>query len=187
MLTSKQVLLDELNHIGGYLVEVLKKELAAQGHRASGKLERSIQSNVKHQGGDLTIDFSHEHYGTYVNTGVPAFRIPYSPGSGASTSKYIQGLIRWVQLKGIAPGFAGAKRIAFAIARTHKKEGMPSKNSYTFSNNGRRTKWIDHPAQALGRTIQRKAEAAISKAYDAEIAHMINLVSSKFPDSIKLL
>lgn len=176
MLNAEKILRQQLAELGDFLVDVLRKELKMQGHRLTGKLEKSIEAVVKHKSDEWLIDIMHERYGTYQDTGVSANRIPYTPGSGARTSKYISALIRWVQLRGIAPGFARAKGIAFAIAKTHKKEGMPTKGSYRFSNNGRRTLWLQHPASAQEKTIERRIGDAYEASLDAQLdALIINL------------
>lgn len=185
MLKHEAVLRRELAGVGEFMVEALRKELRLQGHTLTGKLGRSIEAVVKKRVDEWTIDFLHEQYGAPVNRGVSAGRIPYSPGSGAGTSEYIKGLIRWVQLRGIAPGFAGAKKIAFAIAAKHKKEGMPTRGSYKFSNNGRRTGWIDHPASGQAQNISRKTEQAYEKYLDAVLDSHIQELARMFPGAIQ--
>ena len=66
-------------------------------------------------------------YMATINTGVTASRIPYSRGSGARSSQYIQGLTNYVKRR-MGKSDKEAKSIAFAIASKHKKEGMPTKS-----------------------------------------------------------
>lgn len=133
-----QDLRNNLERIGDFLKEELVSELIAQGHRATGKLANSVDYSVKEFVNGLSLEVSYLSYGRYLNDGVPANRIPFGgKKTGAKTSKYIQALIDWVQIKGIATGIA-AKGLAFGIARKHKQEGMPTKGSYAFSSNGRR-------------------------------------------------
>lgn len=129
--------------LGEYLRNRLGQELLAQGHRLTSELISSIEYKVQTSANGLTLDFFASEYGTYLNTGVPANRIPYSPGRrGGGTSAYIQGLIRYTQRR---MGLRGKDAVsaAFAIARKHKREGMPTRASFQFSGNGRRTGWVD--------------------------------------------
>lgn len=131
--------------LGEYLRNRLGKELFAQGHRLTGELISSLEYKVQTAANGLTLDFFASEYGAYLNTGVPANRIPYSPGrrgGGGGTSAYIQGLIRYTQRR---MGLRGKEAVsaAFAIARKHKREGMPTRASFQFSSNSRRTGWVD--------------------------------------------
>lgn len=128
-----------MEEISAYTIRYLKEELEQQGHKLTGNLENSLEAIVTDTGKMWTSEVMWEAYGGAVNNGVKADRIPYSPGSGAKHSKYIAGLIRFVELRRMAPaGSKEAVRIAFAIARKHKQEGMPTRGSYRFSQNGRR-------------------------------------------------
>lgn len=128
-----------LNQISAYTIEFLKRELAEQGHRLTGNLENSLEAVVTEAANGWASEVMWEAYGGAVNYGVKADRIPYSPGSGAQTSKYIAGLIEFVRLRNMAPGDPDKQRsIAFAIARAHKREGMPTKGAYKYTQNGRR-------------------------------------------------
>jgi len=187
MLKSTGILSEGLQDVGNFMADALRMEARMQGHRLTGRLERSIEAVIRKKLGEWEIDLLHEKYGTYQNTGIPASSIPYSPGSGARSSKFITALIRWVQLRGIAPGFAGAKRIAFAIATVQKREGMPTKGSYRFSNNGRRTGWIDHPASRQAQNIQRKTEKVYEGFFEAIFDEHIDALKQKFPGTIEKL
>ncbi len=127
-----------LNELGEHLVGALREELIAQGHKLTGSLVNSIEHTVEQFRKQLSLSISYLRYGAIVNNGVRPARVPFGGGStGAQTSKYIQALIRWVQLRNIAQGIR-AKGVAFAIARKHKQEGIPTVGSRAFSSNGRR-------------------------------------------------
>lgn len=118
-------------------------ELSAQGHRNTGALEKSLKYDVQREGDKIVAVMTAFDYGLVVEFGVPASRIPYG-GSGkkGGTSKYIQGLVRFFGNKGLSPREAlGA---AFATARKHKREGMPTRASYAYSSNGRRTGFVQN-------------------------------------------
>jgi len=124
------------------LADQARQELAQQGHRATGKGIASLEGKVtsdnlrKLVGVILAND-----YLIPVDTGVSASRVPFGRGGGG-TSKYIQGLLRWVNV--IRPGLSDRERFSFvfAIANTHEREGIPSRGSYQFTANGRRKNWI---------------------------------------------
>ena len=77
-----------------------------------------------------------------MDTGVTAARVPYRRGAGAGESKYIDALIRWIEVIKPGLGEAETKSFAFAIANKAKQEGHPTKGSFSFTQNGRRTEWV---------------------------------------------
>ena len=115
----------------------LKNELEQQGHKDTGKLIDSIDYEILIDTDTVKIVFEYLYYGEIVNNGVTAAKIPFGGSTGAKTSLYIEALRAWAKRK----GFSKPLSAAFAIAHKHKKEGMPTKGSYKFSNNGRRKNW----------------------------------------------
>jgi len=135
--TLEKVLLKELN---GWQ-DSLKQELKAQGHVLTGQLLNSIRFELTREGSKIVGVFFAADYGLIVNFGVKAANIPYGGGkTGAKTSKYIQGLFSFFRRKGLSE--RESLSAAFATAKTHKREGMPSRGSFKYSENGRRTGWI---------------------------------------------
>ena len=153
------------------IVEIGKAELDAQGHVASGKLRESIKFEIDYQNGTITIDFLIEDYGTIVDTGVAAANVPFGNGGGA-TSKYIQGLLNWTRI--IKPSLSDKARKGwvFAIAKTHKKEGISSIGSKRFSKNGERKGWIKQATEKKALQIINPTE--FSNLYIEEIIRKIN-------------
>ena len=138
-------MLDQLaNQIGEILVKALRRQFTLQGHKLTGKLNASIEDLVIKRTTGVKIQVLFEEYGIYVNNGVAASRIPYSPGSrtGAGKSKYISGLEMFARLRF---GLSGrdALNAAFAIAAKHARQGMPTKASKRFSKTGKRTQAIE--------------------------------------------
>lgn len=170
-----QELRANLDKLGEFLVEELARELAAQGHRATGRLISSIEQGVTTFKNSIALEIKYLEYGRYVETGVSAARIPYGKKTGAKTSKYIQALIEWVKIKGIASGLE-ATGLAFGIARKHKKEGMPTRGSYAFSNNGRRKGFQSYVVQSnqnkIDNLLQDGLEATVSAQLDLLIANI---------------
>lgn len=119
----------------------LRVELERQGHVLTGRLSESIDYEISADGYSIVGRMYFEDYGLYVETGVSADRIPYGGRSGSGgKSKYIQGLIIFWEDRGLSGREAiGA---AFATANVHAREGMPSRNSYQFSQTGQRTGFV---------------------------------------------
>lgn len=115
----------------------MRSELKAQGHYNTGKLHDSIVYSIEIKGDKVTATMESEDYGLAMEFGVKASKIPFTRGSGAQSSKYIQGLITYFESKGL--GESEAKGAAFATANKHKQEGLPTRASFAFSTNGRRT------------------------------------------------
>ena len=130
------------------------KELERQGHTLTGNLVQSFDTVLKDS---LSIDFIMEDYGLSLNYGIKPQNIPFTPTPPVrgGTSKYIQGLIRWVRLKGIATG-EKAKGIAFAIATKHKKYGYPLGKKIGFFNIA-----LDNSEEQIIKYIQNYVESTI--------------------------
>jgi len=110
--------------VGEVVKKAVKQAFILQGRTLTGALVNSIDYSVNATVTSAFIEFTLLDYGMILNYGVPANRIPYSPGSGAKSSKYIDGLKMYAKLRFNAND-KEAERIAFAIARKHKKFGMP--------------------------------------------------------------
>jgi len=142
---ARKIYLSRLNEFAADIAVLFVEELEQQGHRATGNLIRSVVAKVSAGLDEIDIAMSHFNYGVVVNTGVISGRVPYSRGSGAKTSKFIDALMAWIRQRGIAGGLDKTVRsIAFAMATAMKRDGIPTKGSYAFTSNGRRTEWIDY-------------------------------------------
>jgi hypothetical protein len=130
-----------------FLIKAAKQELKDQGHSLTGNLEKSFEVKLsKALQGGLTGEIVQEQYAEALDKGIKARRVPFRRGrrgSGGGSSRYIQALIRFFQLRGI--NARDAKRFAFATANKAKKTGHPTKPYYqgrSYSSNGRRTGWV---------------------------------------------
>lgn len=136
---------DNLIDIGKLLQKELRKELIAQGHKATGSLINSIDYVVEFYQKALVLYVEYNDYGASVNSGVPASRVPYGNKSQGGKSEYIQGLLNWVwKVKTLANTEKEALGIAIAIAKTHAQTGIPTFKSFAFSTNGRRVGFQDY-------------------------------------------
>jgi hypothetical protein len=136
--------LEAAEKIGALTVEALKVQYRLQGHRLTGGLERSITYKTIETAEGATVRIFMEDYGIIIDQGISPGRIPYNPNkrTGARRSKYIEGLKDFARRR-FGASTKEATKIAFAIARTHKKEGLSTKNSRRFSKTGKRQGAID--------------------------------------------
>lgn len=157
--TFEQRVADSLEKVMKTLQRKLQKELQQQGHVLTGALRDSIQYSIKYSAGitagTVIAEMTALDYGMIVEVGVPANKIPYGGRTGkGGTSKYIQGLVRFWQIKkGL--GEREALRAAFATAAVHKREGMPSRGSYGYARNGERKNWIKNTLANNLEQVQR--------------------------------
>ena len=153
------------------VMDALRKRLQdsqqAQGHNLTGRLKDSIDYEIAHDDNTVTAKMYMEDYGVFVEFGVPAERIPFGGKSGkGGTSKYIQGLISFFELRGLSGREAvGA---AFATAHKHKREGMPTRNSRRFSKTGERTGFI--------RTVIEEDTKDITERIEKEFGFIIEFL-----------
>ncbi len=139
--------------IGGLIVDELRRQYRLQGHNLTGKLIASIEDKVTLTVTGAKVQVLIVDYGVIINNGTPASRIPYTPGSGrGGTSKYIQGLQNFARLR-MGLNAREALSVAFAIAKKQSKEGMPTKGSFRFSKNGKRTGAIEDTLEIIDNKI----------------------------------
>lgn len=134
----------------------LRSELKAQGHYNTGKLHDSIVFEIERGATGVTAFMYCEDYGLVMEFGIPAGKIPYSRGSGAGSSKYIEGLFRYFETKGLDE--SEARSAAFATAQVQKREGLPTTGSYAFSSTGARTGFaettLERDLETIGRVME---------------------------------
>ena len=146
-----------LNNAIQLIVKEARKNLVQQGHVMTGELKNSVGGMVKSEADGLVAEISFLKYGLAQDTGIKAGKIPYSRGSGASRSKYIQGLIKFVKMK-IESNEKKAKGIAFAIAQTHKRKGMHTKNGNPAPQ---KQGWFSKAVESQQSAIEDVVQAAI--------------------------
>lgn len=145
-MTMKKLLHSVANAIGIINRKSLQKSFAEQGHNLTGKALMSIDYTTDYTESGFTIIMWMVHYGAILDKGILAQNIPFGQKK-AAYSKYIQGLRDYVRKRMRIGGKRGLS-IAFAIAKTQKKEGMPTRNSRKFSKTGRRKGFVEVAIQA---------------------------------------
>ena len=141
---EKLKILRRFNQALEAMADRAKVELAAQGHKASGKGINSLSSDITKSDLELLVGvIMAEDYLLIVDEGVKASSVPFAGRGSGGTSQYIQGLMDWADI--IKPGLATRERInfVFAVANTQRRTGIPTPGSFRFSSNGRRTNWIE--------------------------------------------
>jgi len=116
-----------INKVATNISVILGLELIALKRKASGALINSFTHEIENTSEfGILIKIKGLDYWKVVNYGVPANNIPYTAGkrTGASGNKYIQGLMRWIKIKGIASQHDVVKGIAFAIATKQTSKGV---------------------------------------------------------------
>lgn len=160
----------QLDLIVKYLVEAFKVELRRQGHFNKGTLESSFTTVLKYDLGNVVYEIYSEHYGRALERGVPATSIKYTPNSGKAKSAYIDGLHGWVTSKLNLTG-RDAWGATFSIAKTQKREGMPTRGSLL---GGDRLNWISN-------TISKES-GYIDRMVDDAATNFINTIFTKIMD-----
>lgn len=126
----------DFKRIGQKAIDLLGDSIKAQGHNFKGALIKSFEIRFIANEVQIWGNF----YAKFLQRGVKKGRIPYQRGARrGGTSKYIQALIAYFTAKGKG---SIAKKLAFATANTHIKEGMPTPASTRFSSTGKRTDFI---------------------------------------------
>ena len=154
-----------------FIKKALLEEWTAQGHFIDGKVVKEMDLVVEQTVNSVSFLFFFLPYGTYIESGVPASSIPFSGATGrGGRSAYIQALIGYALKKLQVANMAEAKSAAFAIAHTHKKEGMPGRASARFSSTGKRTEWINDAFKKsrplIRQFLLRYVEGIISVKFD---------------------
>lgn len=165
-------LLSKFADIKDFIILKLARELIAQGHRHTGALIESMEGRVHGIKGGIEIVIKANKYAIYLDKGVRASRIPYRRGSGKKKSDYIKGLIAYFEKKGVAD----PKGAAFATARKQKEEGMPTRNSYKYSRNGKRKNFIGDTMEKHGKHIE---DQLLEAGFD-DINKKMNFMWNKF-------
>ena len=153
----------DFNKVGKLIIASLQKELIEQGHQASGNLVNSFEQRIIEVPNSIVIEILMDEYGIYVNEGrkTGGKKVP------------INVLVDWIERKAIVNGDKEVKSLAFAIQQTIHKEGIPTKGSFKFSNNGRRKGFIDFVIDNELDNAINELEQQVFEGYDDAIATMV--------------
>ena len=146
--------------IGNEYAKAFGIELVKQGREPrAGGLIKSLEVRTE---GESEISIFGNHYWTFLDKGVKASQIKY-PRAPAR----INALVEWLERKGVAGSDKVIRGIAYAIAYTHSKKGMPTKNG-RFDRS--RINFVDKAIKSR----QRKINQVIDKEIDGAINVILN-------------
>lgn len=157
-----------LNDLAELLKEEMRQQLKIANHIMTGDLVESIESRILSTIEGRKIEIWLNSYGIALDQGVPPEKIPFTEPSGrGGRSKYIEGLQRFAQLKLGVTDNRKSLGIAFAIARKHKKVGMPVKGPTQFIQ-----KTLDATEDDIIRFAEDWAEAVFQAKIDSIIENI---------------
>lgn len=133
------------------IVAGLKDEFEQQGHKATGKGLDSIHEVIEQTDSGFLIKIVALDYLIYVNMGRDAGKMP-------PVSK----IKEWVKVV-ITQDEQAAESIAWAIAKTIEKEGIPTSGAYRYSSNGRRVGFIDYVRNTLVNEVLERMARRVEK------------------------
>lgn len=134
-----------------------REVLREQGHRASGRLERSFEARLRFQGTMMMAEILVEAYGVELNFKRPGFDFP-SPDMGGIFRDFVEDLVEWIGYTD--PGLPSQEKRekAHRVARALHREGSPTRGAKRFSKTGRRTGWIEEAMDKAEEDIARMIE-----------------------------
>jgi hypothetical protein len=178
MIETFQSLGDE---VGKVIVMAVKKAFIMQGHKMTGALNDSIEYKVNATINSVMLEFLMLDYGMVQNFGIAPEKIPFNPGSGAKSSKYIDGLKRFAKIK-LGKNDKEAERVAFAIAYKQKQEGMPTNGSKRM---GKKTGAIFDALKDSEDEVTKMINLAMQEYVFKNFVDVITEVKKKDSDNIK--
>lgn len=158
---SLQPVRTNLVDFSGWIVDRWRRELTLQGHVVTGALLESIDFEIVEEGNELKILFYNLDYGEDLETGLRADQIP----SGPAATARIKDLAVWVSRRGMAFDRNEIRKVAFFVHRSHTRVGMPTPNSYQYSDVGRRIGWRTYVLETDKSEIQNRIEDAITRGF----------------------
>lgn len=169
---------EEVDYVMSLLKLELQTKLQTQGYgtKTSSKLQQTMEHDVKPVATLIVASMYMEDYFVFVENPTPASRIPFGgPKTGARVSKYIQALIRYWRVKrGLSA--KKAKSAAFATARVHKKEGRPTRRSFSYSKDGTRTGFIETTLNSLEQRVFEILERRIGDDIELAFSTMLRSI-----------
>ncbi len=162
-----------MQQVGDYIVEKIRERSRIQGHTLTGKFEAGLRAEIVEEGNRITIiGIDESGVGKYIDEHVQSRDIPYSPGSGAKSSRFIDGLTRYAELRF---GLSGKEAVsaAFAMATKMKQEGKPTLGSYHFTQNQRRVGVITDTLTQEKENIRRLIFDEVGRDIKLQISNLI--------------
>jgi hypothetical protein len=130
-----------------YIIKQSIERMEQQGHINTGASTSDMDFIIDDAGDGWVAQITIPDSLQLISDGFAANSTPFSPGSGAGHSLYIEGLLTWLNSK--YSSLSGRNAMAFAqkIARTQKEDGMSTFGARSFSSDSTRNGWIEWVAE----------------------------------------
>ena len=150
-----------LNAIGETINRAIIAKWIEKGHHLSGAFESGLHYKIT-EGNPILIEGFGAKYAKYMERGVKAANVPFTPPSGrGGKSAYIEGLARYAVAR---MGLSGKEALgaAFAIAHKHKKLGI------RIRERGQGSKFLSEALKdpAIDRVIDKEMDLYLGKKVD---------------------
>lgn len=153
--------------LGREFTKSLREELIAQGHVARGTLRDSIRAEVKtSKSGENTLLIRANKKWRAVNDGQPA---------GLNLSE--QQIKTWLSAKNV--NWRSYKFVIYQINKAVFEQGTPTKGSFRYSKNGRRTGFVDQVANKFKLRMLKDTREAVTLDFRNRFEKMIDKVVMK--------
>jgi hypothetical protein len=150
-----------LNAIGETINRAIIAKWIEKGHHLSGVFESKLRYEIT-EGNPILIEGFGQHYAKYMERGVKAANVPFTPPSGrGGKSAYIEGLARYAEAR---MGLSGKEALgaAFAIAHKHKRLGI------RIRERGQGSKFLSEALKdpSIDRVIDKEMDLYLGKKVD---------------------
>lgn len=155
-----------LNEFCEEYVEVLKKKLLADGHKASGKLINSLKTEIKATSDTLKVFLTSEDY---------LFYLDYGRKSGKKPP--ISAIENWVHEKGLSPeafDLPNEKSLAYLMQAAIAKNGTLKQ----FGGDGRGGLYSEKTMNELYNKYAPRLQAALQEDLDIASAKILDEINS---------
>lgn len=160
---ANEVIKAGLALLGEFLENELRKELAKQGHIARSDLLDSIDLFVEETPTKIILKGKFLDYGEFVDRGRRKGSMPP-----------IEALEDWIRVKGIERDAKKVRGVAFAIAKTIEKKGIPT--------DGDRDKlgWVSKTLDDNLAFIISSVEKAAGAQFNVNISNLVKETNQRF-------
>lgn len=137
-------------------------QMDLQGHTPRKSTVNRIKPETLIRGGDLVVKIIGPPHIAYLNHGRKPGHRPMVP---------VDALLAWIKRSNIQidPGVK-PRSVAFVIQRKIFEEGIPTKNSYNFSSNGKRKGYIQDAFEEVKAELIKIVEKELVNYVEQELA-----------------
>ena len=160
-------------NVGDYITEKIRERSREQGHTLTGKFEAGLGYVIQRTPEKVSIIGTDEAgVAKFLDVYTPPGRIPFSPGSGAGRSRFIDGLTDYAEKRF---GLSGKEAVsaAFAMAHTMRREGKSTINAHRYSKTGKRTGVITDVLQENEEAIIGLIKEAVGEMINVQITNLL--------------